>query len=150
MNVLRALRYSAFLLVGIVAATAQEPAVDDATPASRDVIDVRPLNPDSSSVLDLRTGTIVATNGVQVIFQDATLAAQYIRLDQELGEALAEGKVSLQRAGTTWTGTWVPMLRWIESATSWLQAIARCCSRQVRLLAWNVSLWYRSCRLCSV
>ena len=105
MNVLRALRYSACLLVGIIAATAQEPVLDDdANPESGDVIDVRPLNPDSSSVLDLRTGTIVATNGVQVIFQDATLAAQYIRLDQEFGEALAEGNVSLQRGGTTWTG----------------------------------------------
>jgi len=105
MNVLRALRYLAPLFVGIRATIAQEPPVDDSTaPPPVDLIDVRPLNPDSSSVLDLRTGTIVATNGVQVIFQDATLAAEYIRLDQELGEAIAEGNVSLQRGGQTWTG----------------------------------------------
>lgn len=49
-----------------------------------------PLNPDSSSVLDLRTGTIVATNGVQVVFRDATLTARTVHLDQELGEAVAK------------------------------------------------------------
>ncbi len=105
MNVLRALRILVLFLVGTFAAVAQEAWLDD-PPAgeSADDIEVRPLHPESSSVLDLRTGTIVATNGVQVIFRDATLTAETVHLDQGLGEAIAEGAVSLERGAQTWTG----------------------------------------------
>lgn len=105
MNVLRALRFLVPFFIGMAAAIAQEvPIEDSSSRPSADDIDVRPLNPDSSSVLDLRTGTIVATNGVQVVFRDATLTARTVHLDQELGEAVAEGSVSLERGAQTWTG----------------------------------------------
>ncbi|MGE4179895.1 MAG: LPS-assembly protein LptD [Limisphaerales bacterium] len=105
MNVLRAPRCLILLLVGTFAAVAQESLfTEPPAGASPDDIEVRPLHPESSTELDLRTGTIVATNGVQVIFRDATLTARTVHLDQGLGEAIAEGAVSLERGAQTWTG----------------------------------------------
>lgn len=107
MKVLRALILLAFAWSGIHAAMAQEAPPSFAagsTNAPDDVIEIRSLNPDYESEIDLQTGTFSATNGVQVIFRDATLSARSIRLDYGLGEAYAEGAVSLERGAQTWNG----------------------------------------------
>ncbi len=67
-------------------------------------IEIRPLQPDSRVDLDFPTGTLSSTNGVQILFDDATLTARQIRLDESTGEAMAEGGVSLTRGAQTWTG----------------------------------------------
>ncbi len=69
-----------------------------------ETLELRALNPDSRFDYDIATGTASATNGVQLLFQDATLTAQRIQMDQATGEALAEGGVSLVRGGQTWIG----------------------------------------------
>lgn len=78
----------------------------DATSAQAldDGLEIRSLNPNFQFDYDLETSTASATNGVQVVFRDATLTAQRIQIDQLRGEALAEGGVSLERAAQTWTG----------------------------------------------
>ncbi len=110
MNVPRTLQYLALNFAGIAAAVAQDipaesaPVAGFATNAPSDLIEVRHLNPDFRFEYDFQTGTVSATNGVQVIYRDATLTALRIRLDQDLGEATAEGAVSLERGDQTWTG----------------------------------------------
>jgi LPS-assembly protein len=72
--------------------------------AAADLIEIRSLNPDFLFEYELATGTVSATNGVQVVFRDATLTARRVQLDQGLGDALAEGGVRLERGGQTWIG----------------------------------------------
>jgi len=96
----------ALLMAGTLAADAQTPPASSevSTNAPSDIIDIRSLNPDFLFDLDLQTGVVSATNGVQILFRDATLTARHIRLDQDHGEALAEGAVSLERGAQSWTG----------------------------------------------
>lgn len=73
-----------------------------ATPA--DSIEILPLNEDSRVDYDIPTEIVTATNGVQVVFRDATLTAKFIRLDRAKSEAEAEGGVTLDRGGQIWSG----------------------------------------------
>lgn len=50
------------------------------------------------------TGVISLTNGVTVKYDGATLTADRMRLDQELGDCVAEGRVRLEREGRVWAG----------------------------------------------
>jgi LPS-assembly protein len=49
-------------------------------------------------------GLIVGTNGVAVRYGPAVLVANSVRIDEEKGEAYAEGNVSVQREGFLWKG----------------------------------------------
>ncbi len=51
-----------------------------------------------------QTGLTTATNGVVVKYGGAVLTAERLTLNQESGEALAEGKVFIQRNEQIWTG----------------------------------------------
>lgn len=102
------------LLLGIAvtAASAQETAlvsesdslVDIEAPLSAEDIQIRSLNPDFELEYDLRTGMASAKHGVQVVFREATLTASRIQIDADLGQAVAEGAVKLERAGQVWVG----------------------------------------------
>ncbi len=83
------------------APTTPDPATD---PAAAEVIEIQSVNPDFTAELDPQTGTATAAHGVRVVFQDAILTALRIRIDAGLGEAHAEGAVSLERGAQTWTG----------------------------------------------
>src|SRR5690349_20732548 len=50
------------------------------------------------------TGIMIATNGVVITYGDAVLAADRVTLDQQSGEALAEGHVRIQRDEQIWAG----------------------------------------------
>ena len=51
-----------------------------------------------------QTGLTIATNGVKIAYGGAVLTAEQVTLNQETGEALAEGKVFIQRNEQIWTG----------------------------------------------
>jgi lipopolysaccharide assembly outer membrane protein LptD (OstA) len=53
---------------------------------------------------NLFTGEVTFTNRFRVTYGDATLSAQYARLDQASGEVMAEGDVRLERSALTWRG----------------------------------------------
>jgi lipopolysaccharide assembly outer membrane protein LptD (OstA) len=74
------------------------------TDAPEDEIQIRSLDERFHFEYDLETGTATATNGVQVVFGDATLTALRIQLDPTTGDAMAEGGVTLQRGDQTWIG----------------------------------------------
>jgi lipopolysaccharide assembly outer membrane protein LptD (OstA) len=86
----------------LLSATADQPL--PAPETEGESIDIQPLQADSRLDYDVPTGTVSATNGVQVMFRDATLTARQVRLDPALGEAEAEGAVNLDRGGQIWTG----------------------------------------------
>lgn len=104
MNRLGALLLLISCLWGVRAATAAEGSAAAPETDPQDLLEIRPLNPDFHFDYDLRTGVASATNGVQVVFRDAVLTAQRIQLDQETGEAIAEGAVNLTRGPQTWLG----------------------------------------------
>lgn len=112
MNWLRALPYLLLLAARAVVAQAQpEPGpqtdlgLDLPEPApGEETIEIRSLNPDFRFDYEIETGIVSATNGVEILFRDATLSALQVQIDQASGEAIAEGGVNLQRAGQTWTG----------------------------------------------
>ncbi len=94
---------------GFSAATAAEPVPPERAPSpepdpGEDSISILSLNPGFRFDADLQTGTYSATNGVQVRFRDAILTARTIQLDEATGDTMAEGGVTLERAGQTWTG----------------------------------------------
>lgn len=102
MNRLRAL-LALIPLLGLAglasAAGLPEPANPDA-----DRIEIRSLNDQFLVEYDLETGTASATNGVQVLYRDATLTALRVQLDRTTGDAVAEGAVTLERGGQIWNG----------------------------------------------
>lgn len=53
---------------------------------------------------DFQTGTFVATNGVMVRYGEAVLVAERAMVNQETGEALAEGRVRVQQGEQIWAG----------------------------------------------
>jgi LPS-assembly protein len=52
---------------------------------------------------DLKTGTAVMTNGI-VRYGGSTLTARRAMINQQTGEAVAEGDVRIERAGQIWAG----------------------------------------------
>src|SRR5512145_2404392 len=64
---------------------------------------VRALN-ESEFEYDMATGRAVATNGVAISYGTATLVADKVDLDQQSGEAQAEGHVRLTREQQVWAG----------------------------------------------
>src|SRR5215216_996795 len=52
---------------------------------------------------DLKTGLAVMTNGV-VRYGGSTLTARRATINQQTGEAVAEGEVRIERAGQIWAG----------------------------------------------
>ncbi len=109
MKRLRALLPCLLVAGGLAATRAAEPAPTEpsaeAPSDEKDSIQVNSLNPGFRFEADLQTGTYSATNGVQLRFRDAILTARTIQLDDATGDALAEGGVSLERGGQTWTGS---------------------------------------------
>ncbi|MEW6306479.1 MAG: LPS assembly protein LptD [Verrucomicrobiota bacterium] len=66
--------------------------------------DVRAATEDGEVEVDLATGVLKSDKGVIVRYGDAEMTAGRVMLNQETGEALAEGMVTLQRAGQVWHG----------------------------------------------
>lgn len=53
---------------------------------------------------DINTGVATSTNGVLVRYGGAILTARQVILDQNTGQAVAEGNVTVQRDGQIWAG----------------------------------------------
>ena len=66
--------------------------------------EIKPLEEEGEVEYSWKTGVMTATNGVVVTYGDAVLAADRITLDQQSGEALAEGHVRIQRDEQIWAG----------------------------------------------
>ena len=64
---------------------------------------VEALSPDGWVEMD-RSGTATATNGVRVIYGNALLTAERVRVDQTSGEVEAAGRVRIQRDDQIWAG----------------------------------------------
>lgn len=60
-------------------------------------------DPKSSPVYDVRTGIVVAKNGVLVKYGDAVLTADTVALHWATGEAIADGHVRIQQHDLLWT-----------------------------------------------
>ena len=70
----------------------------------RPPLQIESIEPNAKFVYDLKTGFATATNGVKIVYGDAVLTARQVALDQQSGEALAEGDVYLQRGKEVWRG----------------------------------------------
>ncbi|MEO8425985.1 MAG: hypothetical protein ABI651_02620, partial [Verrucomicrobiota bacterium] len=67
-------------------------------------IQIESIEPNAKLVYDLKTGVATATNGVKIVYGDAMLTARKVTLDQQTGDAIAEGEVYLQRGKEVWGG----------------------------------------------
>jgi LPS-assembly protein len=65
---------------------------------------VQSLDPTFRAEFDPATGQVVATHGVSITCGDTVLTARQVSLDEQSGEALAEGDVRLQQGKELWTG----------------------------------------------
>jgi lipopolysaccharide assembly outer membrane protein LptD (OstA) len=66
--------------------------------------EIKPLSEEGEVEYSFKTGMMIATNGVVITYGDAVLAADRVTLDQQSGEALAEGHVRIQRDEQIWAG----------------------------------------------
>jgi lipopolysaccharide assembly outer membrane protein LptD (OstA) len=65
--------------------------------------EVQALSPEGQNLVwDLRTGTAVGTNGVLVRYGQAVLTADRVTLNQQSGEAIADGRVRIQQGEQLW------------------------------------------------
>lgn len=64
---------------------------------------IEAMSPDGWVEMD-RAGIATATNGVRVIYGNALLTAERVRVDQPSGEVEAEGRVRIQRDDQIWAG----------------------------------------------
>ncbi|MSU57984.1 MAG: LPS-assembly protein LptD [Pedosphaera sp.] len=65
---------------------------------------VEKRGPDSWLEYEIATGIYTATNGVIVTYENVVLTAERVTLDSRSGEALAEGRVRIQREDQVWAG----------------------------------------------
>lgn len=69
---------------------------------SKPVLHIRALG-DSAELVDSDTTSILShTNGVEVVYEDATLTATRVSINKQTGTVLAEGVVRLQRGSNYW------------------------------------------------
>jgi lipopolysaccharide assembly outer membrane protein LptD (OstA) len=66
--------------------------------------EMKPLTEDGWVEYDYQTGIAEGTNGVRIVYGNAILTADKVRLDEQSGEAIAEGQVRIQQAGQLWVG----------------------------------------------
>ncbi len=66
--------------------------------------EIEALSAEGGVEYSLKTGLTIATNGVLIRYSGAVLTAERVTLDQEPGEALAEGHVHIQRDEQIWVG----------------------------------------------
>ena len=65
---------------------------------------ITPLTESGRVEYSFKDKTAVATNGVMIQYGEAVLTADRVRVDQDSGEVLAEGRVRLQKDELVWVG----------------------------------------------
>ena len=63
-----------------------------------------PSGKEGSVIYDVQSGRLVATNGVTVLYGAGVLSADRISVDQQTGDAIADGHVRIQEADEVWVG----------------------------------------------
>src|SRR2546430_15286816 len=66
--------------------------------------EIYPSGPEGGVVYDLQTRRAVATNGVIVRYGAGVLTADRISLDEQTGDAIADGTVRIQEEDQVWAG----------------------------------------------
>src|ERR1043165_4709714 len=64
--------------------------------------EIESLSSKNEFIYDLRSGAATGTNGVLVRYGGATMIADRIQVDQQSGEAVADGNVRIQREDQVW------------------------------------------------
>ena len=66
--------------------------------------EIESLTGEGGVVYDFQTGLAVATNGVLIKYSGGVLTADRVTLDQQSGEAIADGAVRIQQEDLIWAG----------------------------------------------